>query len=186
MNINVIMPGILSNGLIYSTCKNGLRTKTAKYQNLMNNGKKNMHANLRGYLSTARDGAIIKTMNNAANLSTLATTQLTIITSVANKRGQIMNNLNIDNYEIFNKELLDAYDHDDTYYFADDGEYSSFYLEIERHNKYRKDDKIYIFDENNDTEITDGGLSCFISQNNRDIYNEIVNIMNSYTKLKNI
>lgn len=97
-----------------------------------------------------------------------------------------MNNLKIDNYEIFNSELLDAYDNDDTYYFADDGEYSSFYLEIEQHNKYRADDKIYIFDENNDTEITDGGLSCFISQNNRDIYNEIVNIMNSYTKLKNI
>lgn len=97
-----------------------------------------------------------------------------------------MNNVKIDNYEIFNSELLDAYDNDDTYYFADDGEYSSFYLEIERHNRYRADDKIYIFDENNDTEITDGGLSCFISQNNRDIYNEIVDIMNTYTKLKNI
>lgn len=97
-----------------------------------------------------------------------------------------MNNLKIDDYEIFNNELLNAYNTDDTYYFADDGEYAAFYLEIERHNRYRADDKIYIFDENNDTEITDGGLSCFISQNNRDIYNEIVNIMNSYTKLKNI
>lgn len=97
-----------------------------------------------------------------------------------------MNNLKIDNYEIFNSELLDAYDNDDIYYFADDGEYSSFYLEIERYNRYRADDKIYIFDENNDTEITDGGLSCFITQNNYDIYNEIVDIMNSYTKLKNI
>lgn len=97
-----------------------------------------------------------------------------------------MNNLKIDNYEIFNNELLDAYDNDDTYYFADDGEYSSFYLEIERHNRYRANDKIYIFDENNDTEITDGGLSCFITRNNYDIYNEIVDIMNTYIKLKNI
>lgn len=97
-----------------------------------------------------------------------------------------MNNLKIDNYEIFNNELLYAYDNDDIYYFADDGEYTAFYLEIERHNRYRADDKIYIFDENNDTEITDGGLSCFITQNNYDIYNEIVDIMNNYTKLKNI
>lgn len=97
-----------------------------------------------------------------------------------------MNNLKIDDCEIFNNELLDAYDNGDIYYFADDGEYTAFYLEIERHNRYRADDKIYIFDENNDTEITDGGLSCFITQNNYDIYNEIVDIMNSYTKLKNI
>ena len=97
-----------------------------------------------------------------------------------------MNNLKIDNYEIFNDELLNAYNTDDTYYFADDGEYTAFYLTIERHNRYRDDDKIYIFDDSDDTEITDGGLSCFISQNNRDIYNEIVDIMNTYTKLKNI
>lgn len=97
-----------------------------------------------------------------------------------------MNNLKIDNNEIFNDELLNAYNTDDTYYFADDGEYSSYSLEIERHNKYRADDKIYIFDENNDTEITDGGLSCFITRNNYDIYNEIVDIMNTYIKLKNI
>ena len=97
-----------------------------------------------------------------------------------------MKNLNIDNYEIFNNELLNAYNTDDTYYFADDGAYSSYYIEIDRRNKYRADDKIYIFDENNETEITGGGLSCFISRNNRDIYNEIVDIMNNYTKLKNI
>lgn len=97
-----------------------------------------------------------------------------------------MNNLKIDNYEIFNKELLDAYENDDTYFFADDGEYTAFYLEIERHNKYRDDDKIHIFDDSDGTEITDCGLSCFISRNNRDIYDEIVDIMNNYTKLKNI
>lgn len=97
-----------------------------------------------------------------------------------------MNNLKIDNYEIFNSELLNAYTTDDTYYFADDGEYSSFYLKTERRNKYRADDKIYIFDENNDTEITDGGLSCFVWCNNHDIYDKIVDIMNSYIKLKNI
>lgn len=94
--------------------------------------------------------------------------------------------MKIDSYEIFNNELLNAYNTNDTYYFADDGEYSSYYIEIDRRNKYRADDKIYIFDENNDTEITDGGLSCFISRNNRDIYNEIVDLMNNYTKLKNI
>ena len=94
--------------------------------------------------------------------------------------------MKIDSYEIFNNELLDAYNTDDTYYFADDGEYSSYYIEIDRRNKYRADDKIYIFDENNDTEITDGGLSCFISRNNRDIYNQIVDIMNNYIQLKNI
>ena len=94
--------------------------------------------------------------------------------------------MKIDSYEIFNNELLDAYNTDDTYYFADDGEYSSYYIEIDRRNKYRADDKIYIFDENNDTEITDGGLSCFISRNNRDIYNQIVDIINNYIKLKNI
>ena len=97
-----------------------------------------------------------------------------------------MNNLNIDNYEIFNNELLDAYLNDDTYFFADDGEYTAFYLEIERHNKYRADDKIHIFDDSDGTEITDGGLSCFIWHNNHDIYDKIVDIMNSYTKLKNI
>ena len=97
-----------------------------------------------------------------------------------------MNNLKIDNYEIFNNELLDAYNNDDTYFFADDGEYTAFYLEIERRNKYRADDKIHIFDDSDGTEITDCGLSCFISRNNRDIYDEIVDIMNNYTKLKNI
>jgi hypothetical protein len=97
-----------------------------------------------------------------------------------------MKNLNIDNYEVFNSELLNAYNTDDAYYFADDGEYSSYYIEIDRRNKYRADDKIYIFDENNDTEITDCGLSCFISRNNRDIYDEIVDLINNYVKLKNI
>ena len=97
-----------------------------------------------------------------------------------------MKNLNIDNYEIFNNELLDAYNTDDTYYFADDGENTAFFLEIDRRNKYRKDDKIHIFDDSDGTEITDCGLSCFISHNNRDIYNEIVDIINNYIKLKNI
>lgn len=94
--------------------------------------------------------------------------------------------MKIDSYEIFNQELLNAYNTDDTYYFADDGENTAFFLEIDRRNKYRADDKIHIFDDSDDTEITDCGLSCFISRNNRDIYNEIVDIMNNYTKLKNI
>lgn len=97
-----------------------------------------------------------------------------------------MNNLNIDNYEIFNNELLDAYMNGGTYFFADDGEYTAFYLEIERNNKCRADDKIHIFDDSDGTEITDCGLSCFISHSNHDIYDEIVDIMNNYIKLKNI
>ena len=97
-----------------------------------------------------------------------------------------MKNLNIDSYEIFNNELLDAYNTDDTYYFADDGKNTAFFLEIDRRNKYRNDDKIHIFDDSDGTEITDCGLSCFISRNNRDIYNEIVDIMNNYIQLKNI
>ena len=63
--------------------------------------------------------------------------------------------MKIDSYEIFNNELLDAYNTDDTYYFADDGEYKSFFLEIDR-------------------------------RNNRDTYNEIVDIINNYIQLKNI
>lgn len=94
--------------------------------------------------------------------------------------------MTIDSYEIFNQELLNAYNADDTYYFADDGENTAFFLEIDRRNKYRNDDKIHIFDDSDETEITDCGLSCFISRNNRDIYNEIADIINNYIKLKNI
>lgn len=97
-----------------------------------------------------------------------------------------MKNLNIDSYEIFNSELLNAYNTDDVYYFADNGEYTSFFLEIDRRNKYRNDDKIHIYDDSDETEITDCGLSCFISRKNRDIYDEIVDIMKNYIKLKNI